>query len=154
MIDLLDHAAGDAVGIQREDAQRAEAQVAYRGVSDQLLPILLHQADQRAVDDADDRKHGQNLHDGLVDRGFRQQRQGEAQESVSPHLQQHAGQNHRARGRRLHVRIRQPGVEREHRHLDGEAEEEGPEDPLLQAQRQVELHQLGDLEGVECRTGW
>ena len=150
VVDLLDDAAGDPVRIHRENAQRAESQVADRGVGDQLLPILLHQADQRAVDDADDRKDRQNLHDGGVDRGFRQQRQREAQESVGPHLQQDAGQDHRAGGGRFDVRVGQPGVEREHRDLDGESDEEGPEDPLLRRQRQVELHQLGDFEGVEA----
>ncbi len=39
-------------------------------------------------------------------------------------------------------------MEREHRHLDGEADEECPENPLLQAQRQIELHQFGDFERV------
>ena len=66
VVDLLDDAAGDAVRVQREDAQRAEAQVADRGVRHQLLPVLLHQADQRAVDDADDREHHQHLHDALA----------------------------------------------------------------------------------------
>jgi len=46
------------------------------------------------------------------------------------------------------MRVGQPGVEWEHRHLDGEADEEGPEDPLLQAQGQRELHQFRDFEGV------
>ena len=64
-----------------------------------------------------------------------QQRQGEAQEAVRPHLQQDAGQHHRAGGGRLGVRVGQPGVEREHRHLHGEADEEGPEDPPLHACR-------------------
>src|SRR5581483_2444413 len=37
-------------------------------------------------------------------------------------------------------------MEREHRHLDGEAEEECPEHPLLQANGEVEFHQLCNLE--------
>ena len=57
VIDLLQDRARDARRIQRENAQRAEAQVAHRGVGHQLLPVLLHQADQRAVDDADDREN-------------------------------------------------------------------------------------------------
>ena len=92
----------------------------------------------------------QNLHDGLVHGGMRQQRQREAQEAVGAHLQQNAGQDHGAGGRRLHVRVGQPGVEGEHRHFDGEADEERPEHPLLHVQRQVELHQLGDFEGVDA----
>jgi hypothetical protein len=150
VIQLLHHAAGDPVRVHREDSQRAEAQVAHRGVGHQLLPILLHQAHQRAVNDPDDRKHRQNLNDGLVHRGLRQQREREPQEPVSPHLQQHAGQDDGAGGGSLHVRVGQPGVEREHGHLDGEAQEEGPENPLLQAERQVELHQVGNLKRVSA----
>ena len=131
VIDLLQHAARDAVGVHGEDAERAEAQVADRGIRDQLLPVRLHQADQRSVDDADDGEDGQDLDDRLVHRRFGQQRQGEAQEAVGPHLQEHGGQDHGARGGRLHVRVGQPGMEGEHRDLDGEADEEGPEDPLL-----------------------
>ena len=65
-----------------------------------------------------------------------------------PIFKQHAGQDDGAGGGRFHVGIGQPGVEREHRHFDGEAEEEGPEDPLLQAERQAGLHQLGDFKSV------
>ncbi len=58
---------------------------------------------------------------------IREEWQGEADEAVSSHLQQNAGQDDRARGGRLHVGIGQPGVEREHRHLDGERQEESQE---------------------------
>ena len=61
-----------------------------------------------------------------------QDRQREAHEAVGAHLQQDGGEDDRAGGRRLDVRVGQPGVEREHRHLDGEAEEEAEEDPELQ----------------------
>ena len=44
VIDLLQDRPGDPGRIQRENPQRAEAQVAHRGVGHQLLPILLHQA--------------------------------------------------------------------------------------------------------------
>ena len=55
VIDLLQHAAGDAVRVERENSQGAEAQVADRGIRHQLFPILLHQRGQRAINDADDR---------------------------------------------------------------------------------------------------
>ena len=57
VIDLLEDRARDSRRVQRENAERAEAQVADRGVRHQLLPVLLHQARQRAVDDPDDREH-------------------------------------------------------------------------------------------------
>src|SRR5437867_1459050 len=37
-----------------------------------------------------------------------------------------------------------------HWHLDGEPDEERPEHPLLHAEGHIELHQVGDLEGVSA----
>ena len=62
-------------------------------------------------------------------------RQRESHEAVGAHLQQDRREDDRAGGRRLDVRVGQPGVEREHRHLDREAEEEAEEDPQLQRRR-------------------
>ena len=76
---------------------------------------------------------------------FREQREREAHQAVGAHLQQHAGQNHRAGGRRLHVRVGQPGVQREQRHLDREGQREGEEQPGLRAggdRQRVELQQI------------
>jgi len=39
-------------------------------------------------------------------------------------------------------------VERKHRHLDRETDEESPEHPLLHPGRKMQLHQLRDFEGV------
>ncbi len=69
---------------------------------------------------------------------LREERQGEAQEAVGAELEQDAGQDHRAARRRLDVGVRQPGVEREHRHLDGEGQGEGREQPELLVEREVE----------------
>ena len=77
-------------------------------------------------------------------RGVRVERQREADEAVATQLQHHAGQDHRACRGRLHVRVRQPRVERPHGHLDGEGQEERQEGKELEraveavgAQRQV-----------------
>ena len=61
----------------------------------------------------------------------RQHRQGDPHEAVRAELQQDGGQDDRALRGRLRVGVGQPGVEREHRHLDGEAEEHAGEDPDL-----------------------
>ena len=61
------------------------------------------------------------------------ERQGEPDEPVGAELEHDRGQDHRARRRRLGVRVRQPGVEREHRDLDGEGQEEREEGRDLQA---------------------
>ena len=61
--------------------------------------------------------HGRVSHGRLGE-----ERQGEAQVAVHAELQQHAGEDDRAGRRRLGVGVRQPGVEREDRHLDRERE--------------------------------
>ena len=50
----------------------------------------------------------------------------------APSLSMIAGQDHRARRRRLGVGVGQPGVEREHRDLDGERQEERDEREQLE----------------------
>jgi hypothetical protein len=134
-------------------AGRAETQVAHRRIGHQLLPILLHQRRQRAVHNADNRKDRDDQDDCGVLGGVGQQRNGEAQKPVGPHLQQDAGQDDGAGGGRLGVRVGQPGVERKHRHLDGEAHEKGPENPPLRARGEIGAHQVGDIEtgGPELR---
>ena len=59
-----------------------------------------------------------------------------ADEAVGAELQQDGGQDHRALGGRLGVGVGQPGVEREHRHLDAEAHEHAAEDQHLRAEGQ------------------
>ena len=71
------------------------------------------------------------IHGVNCGRGVGEQRNREAHEAVGAHLEQDAGQDHRARGRRLDVGVGQPGVEREHRHLDREREREREEQPEL-----------------------
>src|SRR4029077_7275087 len=61
------------------------------------------------------------------DRG--KERQREAYESIGSHLQQNARQNDGSGGRRINLRIRQPGVERKHRNFDGESNKESDEEP-------------------------
>ena len=135
-----------ALHVRRADAQDDEAHVAHRGVGHQLLHVRLHHRDERAVDDADDRQRadvGSHLQ-----RGVGEQREREPDQPVGAHLQQDAGQDHRAGRRRLHVRVRQPRVEREQRHLDREREREGQEEPELRLRVERELVQLQQVEAV------
>ena len=145
----LEGRAGDPLRVQREDAEHDEAQVRHRRIGDERLEILLHQRDHRAVQDADERQRRDPRHEG-VGRG-REERQAEAHEAVGAHLQEHRGQDHRAAGGRRHVRIGQPGVEREERHLDGEGQGERREEPDLQVRRQLHPLQLQQVEGVRLR---
>ena len=123
------HRALDALPVHGEQAEGDERHVRDRRISDQLLHVALHQRDQAGVDDRDRRQDEHQRNE--LRRAVREHRQREADEAVAADLQQHAGEDHRARGRRLDVRVGQPGVDRPHRHLDREAGEEGEEQPGL-----------------------
>ncbi len=127
-----DDAALDAERVGREQADGHDAHMRDRGVGDQLLHVALHQGDQRSVDDGDDREREDEGRE--IGRGVGQHRQREAQETVAAELQQHAGEEHGPGSRRLDVSVGQPGVERPHRHLDGERGEHGEPDELLHPQ--------------------
>ena len=134
------------LAVPREQPQHDEAQVAHRRVGDQLLEIGLHHGHQRAIDDADDRQQQEHRQGGL--RRLREERNRETHEAVAAHLEQDGGQNHRTRGRRLDVRVRQPGVQRPHRHLDGEGEREGREIPNGLLRRDAGVVQAQQVERV------
>jgi hypothetical protein len=122
-------------GEDDEEAEGHEAHVRDRRVGDQLLHVLLHQRDEADVDHRDQRQRDdQPVQLGA---GIRRDRQAEAQEAVAADLQHDRRQDHRAAGGRLHVRVRQPGVHRKHRHLDRKREQEGDEDQDLR--RHAEL---------------
>src|SRR5262249_27943666 len=65
-----------------------------------------------------------------------EQAQVESQEPVRPDLQQHTGEQDRARRRRLGVGIGEPGMQREQRDLHGEGDEERQEEPARGLHRQ------------------
>ena len=81
-------------------------------------------------------------------RGVRQHGQRETQKPIGAEFEQHARQYHATRGRGLHVRVRQPRMERKHRHFHGKRGEEGPEQPGLQPGRILGVTQREDVEGV------
>src|SRR2546425_340881 len=54
----------------------------------------------------------------------REERQAKAHHAVSAHLEEHTGKNHRTRSWRFDVRVRQPCVQREKRHLNSKRQEE------------------------------
>jgi hypothetical protein len=103
-------------------------------------------ATERAVDDADDRKHGQRRR--KEGRGLREERKREPDQPVGTHLQEDAGQDHRAGCRGLDVRVRQPGMKGEQRHLDGKRQRKCGKQPQLQVRRDVQVVQLDEIEAV------
>ncbi|MPL74842.1 hypothetical protein SDC9_20661 [bioreactor metagenome] len=132
----LEDRAVDALLVRREDAHGDIAHVRHRRIGDQLLHVGLRKCHQRGVDDGD-RRHPEH-HRGHHLSAHREHRQREAQEAVAAHLQHHRRQDHRARRRRLNVRVGQPGVHRPHRHLHREGGEEGEEQQRLHAADDVE----------------
>ena len=83
---------------------------------------------------------------------MREEGYGKPQETVRTHLQEDSRQDDRSGGRRLNVRVGQPGVKREHGDLDGERQEEGaeqPEGPLSQIL--CVMQQMTVTEGVYVR---
>ena len=117
---LANRAAWMPVSRPGGEGEGDEAHVRHRRVGDQPLEVALDQADQGAPDDADDADHaedGRQPGEAVGHRGHRQ-----AHQAVGAHLQQHGRQEHRPRGGRGGVGRRQPGVQREHRHLHRQAE--------------------------------
>src|SRR5215472_13342074 len=138
MVDLLQHAAGQAVWGKRKNTKRAKSKVADRGVGNKPFHILLHQANHRPVNNTDERERNQDVHDFSAQRRIaRQQWQRKTQESIGSHLQQNTGKNNGTRRGRLGMRVRQPGVERKHRHLDRKRKEESPKQPYFQRIRKT-----------------
>ena len=117
-------------------------------IGHQFFHVLLDQSNQTHIDHRHQRQAQNHWRPKM--RGIGQDRQGKTNEAVCAQLQHDRRQHRRATRRRLHVRVRKPRVEWKHRHLHCEAQEERPEDPLLEAQRKVQLHQIRDLEGVEA----
>ena len=128
---------------ERGDSQHHEAHVGNGREGDEALHVGLGEAPEGAVDDADDRQEadpGCPCH-----RSLRQDRDGDAHEAVGAQLQEHGSQDDRPDRGGLGVGVGQPGVEREHRHLDGEAQEHAAEDPELGGVRHpAGSHRVGE----------
>ena len=134
-------------GVEGENSEDDEAEVADRGIGHEALQVGLHRGDERAVDDADDRENGDRR--GHAMRRFREERQAEAQDAVGAELQHHAREDHGAGGGRFGVRVGQPGVQREERHLDRERQEERAEEQQFRGGGEAYLARRGS--SSECR---
>jgi hypothetical protein len=137
VVDHLEDRPLEALLGEHEDAERHEAHVADRRVGDEPFQVGLDERHDRAVDDRDQRQHDDHRRERLG--GRRVERHGEPDQAIRPELEHDRGEDHGARRRRLGVRVRQPRVEREHRHLDREREEE--------------RHEGGQLEPVDEAAG-
>ena len=102
--------------------------MADRAIRDEFLEVGLHDRDECTVNDGDHREDDHERRKEVCAVG--EERDREANEAVAAKLQEHAGEDDGACSWGLNVRVRKPGVEGEHRHLDGKGEREGgkPED--------------------------
>ena len=68
---------------------------------------------------------------------LRKEGQADTNQSVGTHLQQYTRQDHAHLGWSVGMRIRQPGMEGEHRYFDSKGQEDQQEGQQLQAHRQA-----------------
>ena len=127
------------------DSNQHEAHMGDGGVSDQTLNIVLAEGHPRAVENTDDAKphRDRRKFGGSV----REQRQRKAQQAVGRGFQQDPREVNGTRGRRLRVRIRQPAVQRNHRHFYRESDKEAQHQQVFHAVRHRRLQQLFIVEG-------
>ena len=152
MADHDDDGALNALQRQGPDPEHHEPQVAHRRIRDEFLEVRLHQRHQRTVNDSHHGKRDDDSSDRGVECNVREEGYGKPQETVRTHLQEDSRQDDRSGGRRLNVRVGQPGVKREHGDLDGERQEKGaeqPEGPLSQIL--CVMQQMAVTEGVLAR---
>ena len=125
--DHADDGGVDADLGERGDAQHHKAHVPDRRERNKALHVGLRQTGERCIDDADD---GQDADcRSPVLRLFGEDRNGDPHKGVCAQFQQDGSQQHGADRRCGGVCVGEPGVEREHRHLDGEAKEQGGKHP-------------------------
>ena len=97
------------------------------------------------------------IHGASGARGVGEHGQAEANQPVGAHFQHDGGQHDGAGGGRFHVRVGQPGVQREERNLDGESHEEGQEEERFLRVREGDLAAAradrGSLRNRKCRRG-
>ena len=146
MVDHLHDCAFDALRVQDKNSQCHKSHVTDARIGDQLFDIGLRQCHVRSIDDRDDRQGNHEF--GKCDRGIGQHGKRKSEKSIRSHFKKDTGQDDAAGGRCLHVRIRQPGVQREHGDLDGEGGKEGPEEERLQGCAVCSPAQSQDIERV------
>ena len=137
----------ESVQIEGEYTDYHEPHVCYGGVRHQLFRVGLNGRHPRRVDDTDNTQGEHECYDPRILSRIREKRQQESHEPVGPHLEQDRRQHHGPRGRRLYVRVRQPGMEREDGDLDCERQREGPKQPHLLTRCQRNLEQVHEGEG-------
>ena len=135
----------------RRDPQGDEPHVADAGVRDEPLQVVLRQAHDGPVQDADrpeDRRDPVHVLGPL-----REHLHVHADEGVPPELQEDAREDHGPTRGRLDVRVREPRVDGPRRELRPEAREEGDEQHVLDRPRRDERPAAGLLDQADHAEG-
>ncbi len=142
----LKQGAPETVCVQSGETQQNKSHMAHARVSDHFLEIGLGKRHESAVHDPDqgENRHGRpEPHGRLREKGI-----AETEKAVSPHLEQDSCQDDADGGRGFHMRVRKPGVERENRDLDREAQKKCHKSDLLEQESARHSHKPGQVEGV------
>ena len=136
-------------GVPGKYPEQDEAHVADTGIGNQPFQIRLGESHHRGIKYA----HGSQRHGdrGKLMRRFRKQRYNEAQQAVSAGLEHNAGQDNTASGRRLRMRIRQPGMKRHCRQLDGKGDKKAQHQPKCKVRIDLGVLQFEIVERIDTR---
>ncbi len=130
------------------DGDQHEAHVGDGGVGNQTFDIGLGKGHPRAVEDTDNAQpHGNR---GELGRGVREQRQRETQQTVGRGFQQDPREVNGTGGRCLRVRIRQPAMQRYHRHFHRKGDEEAQHQQVFHTVGHRGVQQLLVIEGPDA----
>ena len=144
----LQSGARNAERRQGGHAQRHKAHMRNRRKANHVFEVALHHGHKGAVDNVDQRQKNNPWHPVVRTSG--QQHHANAQRSKRAELHQYAGMKHRHCGRRGHVPVRAPVVEREDARQHSEAKENKREPETLEVRREMRILQCKHVERVHA----
>ena len=115
----------DAHGVQRRKAEQDIAHMGDGRIGNHVLDVALRERDVGGVDDVDHREHGDDGRPELC--AERQDKDADADERVTAYFFQYARVDHGDRGGRARIAVGRPDVQREHREMRAEADEQEEE---------------------------
>ncbi|EKD96879.1 MAG: hypothetical protein ACD_23C01205G0001, partial [uncultured bacterium] len=130
--------------VEDEETERHKTHVRHRGVSHQLLHVLLDHGHQTHIDH---RHQRQRDHQPCpFARSVRSNRHGETQKAIGTQFQHDGCQNSGATCGRFDVHVRQPGVDGPHGNLDRKRGKECKEQQRLRGRAERQLVPCSDVE--------
>src|SRR5262245_41865862 len=137
---MIQHLIDSALGplqIKDEETQHNQPKVTDGRIGHEFLDVSLHHGDYSPIDNTYDRQR--DHHRSRCQSGRWEQRNRKAQKPIGAEFQKNSREDNRTGSGRLHMRIRQPGMERKERNFYGEGKRESEKKPdlLMKGQRQV-----------------